>query len=205
MAMKHTRSSRCVPQVAMLLLVSAVLAGCVSSSQRAGEAATDGSVTLEIEGQTPTQVVDAVRDTLMDYRFGLDRIDAQRGVITTHPKRTAGLASPWDLEQSSIGQEFEDLVNEQRRVVRVEFEPSVDEAPTVDSLRVTVELLRTHRPYWRVQSESIRMSTHARSRDAQGRAEPGHSTEIIGLDGQLAQRIAGAIDERLRMNAAGER
>lgn len=205
MAMTHTRPSRCITQIALLLLVSAVLAGCVSSSQRAGEAATDGSVTLQIEGQSPTQIVDAVRDTLMHYRFGLDRIDAQRGVITTHPKRTAGLATPWDLEQSSLGQEFEDMVNEQRRVVRVEFEHSEDEAAMVDSLRVTVELIRTHRPYWRVQSESIRLSSHARSRDTQGRAEPGHSTEIIGLDTQLAQRIAGAIDERIRMSAAGER
>lgn len=203
MMMKSVQNSRATVRLALLLTAMGGLAGCSTPAMRDGDVVSGGSVVMRLEDESPSRVIDAVRDTLMDYRFGLDRIDAQRGVITTHPKRTAGLASPWDQEQSGLGQEFEDLLNEQRRVVRVEFDPASEGQATIDSLRVTVELLRTHRPFWRVQSESVRLSSHARSRDAMGRAEPGHSTEIIGLDEQLAQRIAVAIDERIR-SAAGE-
>ncbi|CAN0590465.1 unnamed protein product [Laminaria digitata] len=141
-----------------------------------------------------SQAFDAARASLMSYRFAIDRVDAQRGVLTTHPKRTAGLLSPWDREQSSIGQEWEDLINEQQRVVRIEFDQ--DETGGA-SARVWVELLRTHRPNWRVQSESVRLSTHARQRDAEGMLEPGSWSEVVGLDVALARRIADSIGQQL--------
>jgi hypothetical protein len=150
-------------------------------------------------------VFDASREVLMQYRFALDRVDATRGVITTHPKRTAGLATPWDREQSGLDQEWEDLLNEQRRVVRVEFDrdpSSIDGAFT--RARVQVELLRTNRPGWRVETESVRLSNHARTRDRDGELEPASQREVIGLDTRLAQRIADAITERV-VSAAGER
>lgn len=138
------------------------------------------------------------RQRLIDYRFAIDRVDAKRGVITTQPKRTNGLASPWDQEQSSVGQEWEDMINEHRRVVRIEFDRHASE-PT---MRVTVELLRTHRPNWRVESESVRLSTHARTRDAMGRPEPGSSLERIGLDERFALRIAESISQDLAQDLA---
>lgn len=150
----------------------------------------------------------AVRGVLGDYRFSINRIDAVRGIITTHPKRTAGLASPWDREQSSMPQEWEDLANQQQRVVRVSFEGSdghPGETPgEVVRAVVEVQLQRVHRPYWRIETESIPLSTHARARDTLGEQLPATFIEVLGLDTALADRLALAIEERLRLAPRSE-
>ena len=88
-----------------------------------------------------------------------------------------------------------------RHVVRVELDR--DEATEgVESVRVSVEVLRTSRPGWRVQTESVRLSTHARSRGRDGNLLAASSYEVIGLDTQLAERLADAISERLSLAAA---
>jgi hypothetical protein len=194
--------------VASVTLSLAVLGGCAGHAPRGdGELLEDGgaSVLIESGSVSKEQVFDAAREVLMEYRFALDRVDATRGVITTHPKRTAGLASPWDREQSGLDQEWEDLLNEQRRVVRVEFDrdPSSGDG-TFTRARVQVELLRTNRPGWRVETESVRLSNHARTRDRDGELEPASQREVIGLDARLAQRIADAITERV-LSGADER
>jgi hypothetical protein len=183
--------------------LAAGVAGCAGHASRShgvagGEdrvAQHAGVAELSIEPGAYERAFAIARERLMDYRFAIDRVDARRGVITTHPKRTAGLASPWDQEQSGLGQEWEDLINEQRRVVRIEFDLEDGEA---SSMSVTVELLRTHRPGWRVESESVRLSTHARTRDELGRIEPASYTERIGLDARFAERLAWSIEASLR-------
>lgn len=179
-----------------VLSTGIVLSSC-TSHRSGGESemleAQAGSAILEYEPGSYERVFDLTRERLMDYRFAIDRVDARRGVITTHPKRTSGLASPWDQEQSSLSQEWEDLINEHRRVVRVEF----DRQATPPTARFTVELLRTHRPNWRVESESVRLSTHARSRDALGQTVPGSHLERVGLDERFAVRLAESIGQDL--------
>jgi len=179
-----------------VLSAGSLFTGCASHHALSGGDGVQGdagSAVLDLEPEAYQRVFDLARETLRDYRFSIDRVDAKRGVLTTHPKRTNGLASPWDQEQSSLGQEWEDLFNEQRRVVRVDF----DRDATPMTMRVTVELLRTHRPNWRVESESVRLSTHARSRDALGQVEPGSSVELVGLDEQFARRIVESIEQHL--------
>jgi hypothetical protein len=175
--------------------------GC-SGQQHYGAVGSDISTKIELSDTPTALVMDAVRDTLMEYRFAIDRVDARRGVVTTHPKRTAGLASPWDQEQSSLNQEWEDLFNEQRRVVRVELGRDAS-AAGVESVNVTVEVLRTSRPGWRVESESVRLSTHARSRGRDGELLASSSREVVGLDTPLAQRLVEAIESRLSSGAVG--
>lgn len=202
----HARSISC--SVASVALFLAVVGGCAGHAPRAdGELLEDGGASVLIQSGEGSEekVFDAAREVLMEYRFALDRVDATRGVITTHPKRTAGLVTPWDREQSGLDQEWEDLLNEQRRVVRVEFDrdpSSGDDAFT--RARVQVEVLRTNRPGWRVETESVRLSNHARTRDRDGELEPASQREVIGLDARLAQRIADAITERV-LSGAGER
>lgn len=179
-----------------------VLGGCAGQSERRDNAMGRAVVATPITDAHADQVFDAARETLMGFRFALDRVDARRGVITTHPKRTAGIATPWDKEQSGIDQEWEDLLNEQRRVVRIEFDPAGEQAADQErTMRIQVEVVRTHRPNWRVETESVRLSNHARSRDADGVLEPGSFTEVVGLDERFAQRIADAIDTRLSSEA----
>ena len=179
-----------------------VLGGCAGQSERRDNAMGRAVVATPIADAHADQVFDAARETLMGFRFALDRVDARRGVITTHPKRTAGIATPWDKEQSGIDQEWEDLLNEQRRVVRIEFDPAGEQAADQErTMRIQVEVVRTHRPNWRIETESVRLSHHAQSRDADGVLEPGSFTEVVGLDERFAQRIADAIETRLSSEA----
>jgi hypothetical protein len=179
-----------------------ILGGCAGQSERRDNAMGRAVVATPIADAHADQVFDAARETLMGFRFALDRVDARRGVITTHPKRTAGIATPWDKEQSGIDQEWEDLLNEQRRVVRIEFDPAGEQAADQErTMRIQVEVVRTHRPNWRIETESVRLSNHAQSRDADGVLEPGSFTEVVGLDERFAQRIADAIETRLSSEA----
>ena len=154
---------------------------------------------VELDGVSYEDAFVAAREVLADFRFGINRVDAARGVLTSYPKRTAGLASPWDGEQSSIGQEFEELTNQQERTIHIEFErgeqADADEGRVVARVRVIVN--RVHRPNWRVDTQSILLSTHARSRDAMGNLERSEFREPIGQDPALADRLARAIVERL--------
>ncbi len=156
-----------------------------------------GAGSVVIEGASYREVFEAMREVLGAYRFAIDRVDATRGVMTTFPKRTVGIGSVWDREQSSLGQEWEDFANQHERTVRVEFE-SVEDADGAEVIEVAVEVVvhRVHRPNWRVESESIGLSTYARSRDAMGRVEPGMFREPIGHDLALADRIAGRLLRR---------
>ena len=159
-----------------------------------------GNATVAIGGVEYQEAFNAARELLRENRFAIDRVDARRGVITTHPKRTAGFATIWDGEQSTVRQEWEDMFNEQQRVVRVQFDPQSTEG--VQAL-VSVELYRTHRPGWRVETESMRLSTHARFRDELGNLEPASFSEPIGLDELLAERLVAIFAQRLTP-AAGE-
>ncbi len=67
------------------------------------------------------QAFNTSRQVLMDMGFSLDRIDAASGVLTTQPHFSQGILEPWDVTQSSIGDEWEDAVNHQARSVRILF------------------------------------------------------------------------------------
>jgi hypothetical protein len=143
-----------------------------------GCAAPEGPTELDVPAGSYAATFDAAREVLLDARFDLERVDATEGVISTRPKHSAGIMTPWDVEQSSAAQEFDDLANNQRRVVRVTFEPAFTAPATpaepepeqepVDlrtgdaalKMNVRVIVLRDYRPGWQVQTSSVRLSTH---------------------------------------------
>lgn len=184
----------CPIGIVCLVVSLSVIGGCAGHTPRNDADSASAVVTLDLTDADASRVFDATRETLMEYRFALDRVDARRGVITTHPKRTAGLATPWDREQSGLDQEWEDLLNEQRRVVRVEFDRDGDR---FQSMEIQVEVIRTNRPGWRIETESVRLSDHARVRDRDGEVMPRSFGEVIGLDTRFAHRLAEAISARL--------
>jgi hypothetical protein len=175
--------------------------------------------TFEVPPGSYAQAFDATRDVLRSYRFTLERTDAQQGVITTTPKPTQGLASPWDLEQSSAGQEWEDFVNQQRRRVRVTFEPAAasPESPAPDSStddpqsvntespaalkplvgKVEVLVERVQRPGWRPATRSIRSSSFAYDDDFGTRDLWPTYAVVQSADPALADRLAEQIRQRL--------
>tara|TARA_R110000782_G_scaffold175732_1_gene266846 strand:+ start:13459 stop:14076 length:618 start_codon:yes stop_codon:yes gene_type:complete len=165
------------------LLLGATGLGCATHSA--------GATATEVPSGSYAGLFDATRRTLAEYRFTLDRVDAARGVITTAPKQTAGLATPWDREQSKPGQRVEDLIHQQERVVRVVFEPPED--PSRVSVEVVVQ--RVRRPNWRVESDAIRTSTHARDPMALRSGRGAEYREPVSEDRLLAARLLARIRE----------
>jgi hypothetical protein len=173
---------------------------------------------------------DAARDTLISRRFELERIDARAGVITTRPKSTSGLATPWDTEQGSLDQEVEDFFNRQQRIVRITFEPSDPNPASIapaasgsptdpqhvehepDDLRaysgplnarVEVVIERLHRPGWQLEPGAIRHSSYAEDPALIDRGMWPTYAVPFSQDPDLAGRIAGEIEQRFKSPAPG--
>lgn len=184
------------PRLLSILMLASALAGC---------SAPEGSTGLTVPPGRYAEAFDAARDSLRDSRFELDRVDARLGVLTTRIKPTDGLASPWDREQSTLRQEWEDLANHQGRRVRIAFVPS--SGSTQDLLayggpvdiKVSVSIVRTQRPGWRPSLSSIRGSTQAVDPvlEAQGRGSMYES--LSGDDDTLARTLASDIRIRLTL------
>jgi hypothetical protein len=145
---------------------------------------------------------DATREVLREYRFELERVDARAGVITTRAKSTAGMATPWDREQTTFKQEVEDLLNNQRRIARVQFRaegaepggPMPPEAPLIGRVEVTVYRVQT--PGLRPSSRAI-VTTNAATDPELLSQRIGASFEVEEAeDRELAWRLARRIHRR---------
>ena len=188
-----------------LLMVAASVVGC---------AARQGPTAMDVPAGAYPATFDAVRSVLREARFNLERVDANAGVISTQPKHSAGLMTPWDAEQSSAEQEIEDVLQNQRRVVRVTFEPADEgvageeeafgavtgdllEAEQPLRMNVRVVVLRDYRPGWQVQTSSVRLSTYTYD-PALGRRGmlPDYET-AIDEDRALAARLVEAVAARM--------
>jgi hypothetical protein len=188
--------------------------------QLGGCAAPEGETQLEVAPGAYAATFDAARRVIRDARFDLERVDATEGVISTRPKHSAGLMTLWDGEQSSAGQEIEDVVNNQRRLVRVTFEPSgagegadeetrgvwdLREAAVPLTMRVRVVVLRDYKPGWQVQTSSVRLSTHAYDPELAQRGMVPDFETAIDEDRALAGRLVKQIEaEAVRIGEAGE-
>jgi len=157
-----------------VLSCSAGLVGCASSQEPT-------RTEIRVAPGEYAEAFESAKRVLRRQRFALERVDAAAGVITTKPKRTAGLATPWDLEQSTLRQEWGDFINDQQRRVRVVFAPAgelTDDRPrpqaapgeaapdlrTLDQPivgRVEVVVERRYRPGWRIPPVSARRASFA--------------------------------------------
>ncbi len=193
----------------LILLAALPLIGGCATQESAAVSVTDYSAAFT-----------ATKEILRENNFVLDRLDARTGVVTTRPKTTGGIATPWDGEQSTPGQEFQDLVNRQAREVRVTFSrptgtlrgaarTGTTEELTTDlrdgsgpvTVRVVVNLIRRQRPGWRVDSRAINLSSYTSDPElAERRMEPAYDS-VVGRDDLLAGRLAQEIAERV---GAGE-
>ncbi len=182
------------------------LAAIASTLGACGHATTGGTSFAIAPGRYDA-AFDATRDVLRDYRFDLERVDAGAGVISTHPKETAGFVTLWDREQSSLKDEWDDFSNRQAREVRVTFEPT---SPTSSggylppdvrdagemTASVEVYLLRWREVGWRLETEAIALSRHARDPVFAERAGSSFWT-AIRRDEDLSARLASEIASRL--------
>lgn len=204
--------------MAMSVGAALLLVGCANQSSANalgdGQASTASGATLHVEPGRFAAAFDQSRDVLRDLGFILDRVDGQLGVITTQPKGTGGLATPWDQEQSGLDDRLEDAVQKHRRVVRIEFAPGGVEPGSEEirdlraekrpiDARVAVTLYRVHQPGWRLNPQAILESsyTHDPQLDARGMAL---YSVAVRQDDDLARRIADRIRERLTRQSAAQ-
>jgi hypothetical protein len=203
-----------MPRCALLLLVALLLGGCASRPLPA-------EFVLE-----PGQYADtftAGKEVLRRLRFELDRVDARAGVITSRPKDTAGFATPWDAEQTTVRQLAEDFWDNQQRRVRITFEPrraagdtgaggggaaaadtDVREATGPIVARVEVVIDRINRPGRRIDTTAIRYSTHTQDVALTQRGMYPQYAVPWKQDELLAGRLAEKIRRRVGIAAPAE-
>lgn len=189
--------------IAVVASLTATLTGCASPR---------GGVSFTVPAERYGQTIDAARETFIDARFVIDRVDARAGIVETQPKHSAGLATPWDGEQTTLKQEWSDLLNQHERVARLIVEPvdasSNDLTSAACELQATVEVIiyRVRRSGWRVETETISRSSHSRDMLGPSRGKPNSFSQPVARDDQLAELLAQRIRERLAIGpAAGPR
>ena len=199
------------PPALLALVLGATLGACASDPD-------PSTVVFQIEPASYDSVFNAARETLIDARFPIERVDARAGVLTTGSKPSAGLATPWDTEQGTLTQELEDFLNTTSRSVRITFEPlaerlapdppgrsaAADPEPAPDMtaqtdpivVEVRVALERTRRPGWRPEPSGIGLTTSTLDPELARRGMTPTYTEPVGQDGRLARRLADQIRRR---------
>jgi hypothetical protein len=203
----------------LALVLSSCVAGCVAPP-RVMEAPAEA----QIPAGRYAAAFDAARESLIDLGFELERVDARFGVISTRPKSTAGLATPWHREQSTLEQEVEDLLNGQFRRAIITFHipsaaehlpprPQTAPGPAPVDLResegpliarVEVVLERLHRPGWRLEPSAMRWSSRAFDPELRGTSMWPVYTVAFSQDPLLARRLAFAIDAEARAAAPAD-
>lgn len=168
--------------------------GCASAVEGTGD--------LTFARSAYPAAFDATRDVLREYRFSLERIDAEAGVISTAPEFSPGLLEPWSPLQTGLGDEWEDTLNRQARAVRVTFEPEGEDSETMRA-SVWVTLMRQHRAGRRLDSEWVGASTFAVDPQLKERHT---STYFVPMrrDGALEARLARRIEAEIRDLAGAE-
>ena len=169
-------------------LVAAALTGCAAKPPS----------TFSVPAGDYNLAFETARDVLRDRRFPVERIDADQGVITTSAKSSSGFATPWDMDQTTLSQEFSDLVNYQSRRVRVSFE-NADGSAVLDHAgpavgRVDVVVYRTQDYTLRPASRALLYSTRSVDPNMTARGIPSQYEVPSQEDTLLADRLAREIE-----------
>lgn len=182
-----------------MLVLAALLGGCRGQ-------APPGARTVAFESEQYERAFQATKDELRRLGFVLDRIDGREGVITTRPKESIGLASPWEMDESSPRQELENYLQRQRRRVEATFVPvgalvglvdAVDDPGAKIELRVRVVIERVYRFGLQVDPQSVRLASVWRDPELEELgAQPIFATRFED-DDWLASRIAVRVGQGL--------
>lgn len=154
-----------------------------------------------VSGETPyARSFEAAKSVLRDASFELDRVDARAGIITTHPRSSAGLATPWIDHTETLGEATSDLMNSDRRIAVVRFSPAgrVEDERSSDLraydgvmlAEVTVERERLYRPDQRVDPTSIRLRSRTIDPALRERGMSPVFASPLPTDRRLAERLS---------------
>lgn len=150
----------------------------------------------------------AAKDVLREYEFELDRVDAIAGVITTAPRASSGLATPWIPHASDLSGAFRGVAQFEQRIAQVEFDrsarPVVGAESEILTCRVAVAVERFHKPGRRVDATSVRLRSFARGTE-DDRPVGGCPFAVgRGDDAGLASRLVRAMRTRLEGPSAAD-
>lgn len=150
----------------------------------------------------------AAKDVLRAAHFDLERIDAAAGVITTQPRSSAGLATPWLDYDETFAEGVNDLIHRDRRRVTIRFDPSdrPDASALVDrrtldvplNMRVTIDVERTYVTGRRANPSSIRLISRTTDPQLTERGIGREEIVTVGQDEPLAERIAKSIEGQIQ-------
>jgi len=172
----------------MILLVGAMgLVGCRAK----------GPPTFEVGAGTYPDAFLAGREVLREYRFALERVDAEEGVLSTDAKGSSGLFTPWDAEQSTVRAELSDTINHQNRRVRITFDPPHATPDTPRTGRVEVVVYRMQNYSLRPNPRVISMSSGTLDPAMSDRGVWPQYEVATTRDDDLAVRLARAIEKKL--------
>lgn len=176
----------------MGVLVGCLLGGC---------AARDRSIV----GDTAyARSFEAAKVVLREASFDLERVDARAGIITTRPRASSGLATPWIDHTETLGDATRDLFNADQRIVVVRFRADgAPDGPKEGDLRryegplvgeITVERERLYRPNRRTDPTSIRFRSTTIDPDHLDRGMLPVFAADLAPDQRLAQRLADRLE-----------
>lgn len=157
---------------------------------------------FELSSDEYSAAFDAALDVLRERGFELDRVDARAGVITTAPRASAGLATPWIPHSPTLMDAADTTLHPDRRMALVSFTPIGASEPEADlreqegELLVTVEVprLRLRRVGRHLDSTAIRFANWWRDPDE---PTPSALVQIESTD-DLAADLADRIKTRFR-------
>jgi len=182
---------------AMLVAIIGAFAGAVAI----GGCAAKGPSTFAVPAGEYVVAFESAREVLRNRRFPIERVDSEQGVLTTAAKPSSGFATPWDLDQTTVSQEFSDLVNQQNRRVRVTFE-NADGVPNLNRDGAIVG--RVDVVVYRMQDYSLRPASRAllfstRSTDPTLSAQGIYPQYEVPsqADSRLADRVARDIEREM--------
>lgn len=173
-----------------MLIAGVGLSGCASTG--------GGSSEVAIPAGRYAEAFDAAKDILIASRFELERVDAAGGVLSTVPKPTAGLATPWDTEQASLSQELDDVMNRHLRTVRITFEGAEPR-----SARIEAVVERERRAGWRLDTTSLRYTSVTEDPALRARGMWPRYHVAIAQDPDLAASLATELRSRLGLAEPG--
>lgn len=174
------------------LLLPLTLAACASSK---------GPSSIAIDPASGDAAFFAAKDVLRDFGFQLERVDSTAGIITTAPKVSHGLATPWDATQSTAGQELSEYLNNERRRVRITFrsdDNSTQPSTQRSNLDVEVTLYRMQDPGLRPAPRAIVTTSRTTDPIAAPQGTAWQYEVPVSRDPALESRIAAAITTKLK-------
>lgn len=206
-----------VPAPIFVAALGVLISGCASKP---------GNPVVGVPAGRFSDAFQAAKETLRDYRFELDRVDAAGGVLTTQATGSSGFATPWIPHTSTADDTIRGFIERERRWARVIFAaPGTDpESGKVEAItarggtdflpaapinkegeltaRFEVRVERVYRPGRRVDSTGVRLVSFTSDPELEEQGlEPAFAVDTRA-DERLAARMAADLARRTGLAAA---